>query len=277
VNPYLGDQLIGYAYQGEDVYVYRKTFSSPSAGVMVGFRFGSEPCGTCYVPSFPPSVTIRHAATVVPSTSVVSRVSDFQVFVNFLLPYVTNNTRSASSFSSNAGYINFIVGFHNGESYMIKDCGFMAGGGSGQCSLPGTNRYQLWVTSPLVYGGGNITRQVYQINTDGSLGGYAGLGNSPAAPTGSYDVKSRAFFTIGMGWTNVNSVADVTATLNRRFAVASGQGFSGGIGDGILAVVGGEFLDNGDGALACTGSSSASTTIPAVFSILVVVLAAFRL
>jgi len=119
---------------------------------------------------------------------------------------------------------------------------------------------------------GNITRQVYQINTDGSLGAHAGLGNSPAAPSGSYDVTTRAFFTIGVGWTNMNSVADATATLNRRFAVASGQG---GGSDGILAVVGGEFIDNGGGV--CGGGSSASTTIPAAFLILVVALAAFQL
>jgi len=272
VNPLVQDGLLG--FQQRDVYAYRKAFTVPSAGVVAGFRSAREPCGTCYVPTFPQTVVINHAATWFPSGDGVATTADFQRYIDFLLPYVVNNTAAGSSFTS-AGYINFIVGYFTGNSFMIKDCGFMSGGGSAQCSHAGTVRYQLWLTAPDVFG--NITRQVFQIGADGLLGPYVGVGNSPAAPSGSYDVTTRGFYLATDGWTNVNTIADATATLNRRFVIASGFGLlPGGNHDAFRGVVGGEFIDAGEGV--CTGGSSGAAAVAvSLMTVVMIVLAMLQL
>jgi hypothetical protein len=268
LNPIAND-LVG-TYDGgfSGAYVYRKTFTG---GVIAGWRSGAESCGTCYVPTFGPSVAVANAASAIPTSNIIGTFSDFQLVVNYLLPFVVNNSASASAFV-NSGYINFIIGYESDLSFMIKDCGFLNGGGSAQCASRGNSRYQLWVSAPNVFG--NNTRQVYNLNDDGSIGNHVGIGNSPAAPSGAYDVVSRAFYVARHGWTNVAVVADATATLNRRFVLASGEGeYSNGEGDGHLNVVGGEFVDNGEGVC----SSTAVTATISLMGLLAVLVAIVQL
>jgi hypothetical protein len=246
INP-LSDPLVGQSgIQGSaNAYAYRRAVAN--VGVIAGWRYAREPCAPCYVSTFPQLVTVQNAAANAPTIDSSNSMSVFQRMTDFLLPYVVNNTVNGGSFTS-AGYVNFIAGYFGADdqSYMIKDCGFMNGGGSAQCGHAGTVRYQLWTTNTNVFG--NQTRQVFLIDANGQVTDLIGLGNSPAAPTGIYAVATRGFYVARNGFTNVNSVADASATLNRRFVVANRL-------PGGEVVVGGEFVDNGGGVC---GSSDAN-------------------
>lgn len=195
-----------------------QTFAAGGSGKTYSQSFGTglvaaadknmeEYCGPCLSNSY--AVAATQALAVSDFASAKAGITSASGFTAVATAIKTALDAIDSSYA-----VNGLLGFPNGDSYMVKYCNELGSVGTTDCS---GHDYLFYVTNFVVYG--DYTRRALTLASDGTVG-------DVAVTLTTYNVTSRQWFQVANGWSDTYAFASSNVT-GRTYALAIDGGVVG--------------------------------------------------
>lgn len=186
-----------------------KTYSqSFSTGLVAAADRGmNEFCGPCLSDSY--AVAATQALAVSDFATAKAGITSASGFTAVATAIKTALDTVDSSYA-----VNGLLGFSNGDSYMVKYCDQLGSVGTTDCS---GHDFLFYVTNYAVYG--DSVRRALALDSNGTVG-------DVVVTLTTYDVTARAWFTVANGWSDTYTFASSDVT-GRTYALAINGGVVG--------------------------------------------------